>query len=146
MVMRNNTLTAFMILGAMPSASSSETVPVNVSVLEYGPKEDIFHVGDRVDLFIKLKNTGKVALSYINMKVELKKEMPIEGFVTVMKDDLRVSMNLKPGETKTISRAGTLPDQYVGLAMPGNYIVTLSVLIDDFEIFRETKNIKVLAK
>lgn len=126
----------FITLGVVSTPMAGKPGIIDAQVVDYGPKSGKIMIGDRVDGFIAVKNTGRVPIEKITIHINLEKDLPVTGMTSLFKGDFQERMNIEPGETKTYKRGGVMPEQFMEVPLFGSYRLNLSLLIEDFEFCR----------
>lgn len=134
----------FITLSIVSTPMAGKPGIIDAQVVDYGPKEGKIKIGDHIDAFITIKNTGKVAIEKIMMHINLEKNLPVTGMTSLFKGDFQEKMKIEPGETKTYKRSAVMPDQFMEIPLFGEYRVNLSLMIEDFEFCKIVENIQVL--
>jgi len=134
---------SFITLGIVSTPMAGKPGIIDAQVVDYGPKSSRITIGDRVEGFIAIKNTGRVPIEKITMHINLEKDLPVTGMTSLFKGDFQERMNIEPGDTKTFKRAGVIPEQFMEVPLFGSYRINLSLLIEDFEFCKIEENIEI---
>lgn len=137
---------SFITLGIVSTPMAGKPGIIDAQVVDYGPKSGRIMIGDRVEGFISIKNTGRVPIEKVTMHINLEKELPVTGMTSLFKGDFQERMNIEPGETKVYKRAGVIPEQFMEVPLFGSYRINLSLLIEDFEFCKIEENFQVERK
>ena len=133
----------FITLGIVSTPMAGKPGIIDAQVVDYGPKEGRITIGDRLEAFIAIKNTGRVPIEKVTMHIDLAKDLPVTGMTTLFKGDFLERLNIDPGETKTYKRGGVIPEEFMEVPLVGSYRINLSLLIEDFEFCRIEEYLRI---
>jgi hypothetical protein len=134
---------SFITLGVVSTPMAGKPGIIDAQVVDYGPKGGKITIGDRVEGFIAIKNTGRVPIEKVTMHINLEKDLPVTGMTSLFKGDFQERMNIEPGDTKTYKRAGVIPEQFMEVPLLGSYRINLSLLIEGFEFCKIEELVQV---
>ncbi len=107
----------FITLGVVSTPMAGKPGIIDAQVVDYGPKSGRITIGDRVEGFIAIKNTGRVPIEKVTIHINLEKDLPVTGMTSLFKGDFQERMNIEPGDTKTYKRARRDPGTVHGSAV-----------------------------
>lgn len=140
------TAITFITLGVVSSPMAGKPGIIDVQVVDYGPRGGTIAIGDPVDAFITIKNSGKVPVEKITMRVNLEKDLPVTGMTELFKGDFQERFRIEPGETKTFKKSAVIPEMFMDVPLVGKYRIHMSVMVEDFEFSKIVEELSVQQK
>ena len=133
----------FITLGIVSTPMAGKPGIIDAEVVDYGPKGGSILVGDRLDAFISIKNTGRVPIDKVTIHIDLAKDLPVTGMTPLFKGDFQERLNIDTGETKVYKRGATIPEEFMEVPLVGSYRINLSLLIEGFEFCKIEEHFRI---